>query len=166
MFQKPSLSLLQSVSKLKELKLCIKLEIEKICELSNEDVVWIIKSRTDFWCNKTKELAKTEFKKRKLNEFDYTGFWETVDIELERSFEEGFLISLKEIEKKEELDSFEKWTTLFFAPFDLIRGRLISRFYRLYKKNEEKKFDQKAYLTFFSVIIWIVISYLISSFKK
>jgi hypothetical protein len=149
-------------------------------QIKAEDVsnlVWIVNSRTDFWDQKTKSLAKVELKRRKnksseINEFlnDFNNWTLETEKEWEEIYKDGIEENdLYDYREKFKFSTFEKILIVVTAPLS-IKYRIVKpNLIILYREKKMKMFWEKFILLVFGFIIWIGIlnySYELSQKKR
>ena len=125
----------------------------KLSKLQWEELLWISKTKRDFWSSDTKRLAKIELDNRKVSNTEKDELWETINEDLEISFENGFLD--KEADGIEiGYSNYQKLKIFITAPFALGRLRPIGDLIGLFSEKKMKKFWEKLILTVLGTIFW------------
>ena len=139
-------------------------------EIKAEDIsnlVWIINSRTDFWDDNTKYLAKEELKRRKISPSEQNKLLKDFldwDIETEKEWKKIYLDSKSEESEffnleKAEFSIRDKILILITAPFTILRNGIGPDLFVLYSDKKMKMFWEKLLFLIFGILIWFSFIY-------
>ncbi len=126
----------------------------KISNLQWEELLWISRTKRNFWSAETKRLAKTELDKRKISNYEKDQLWDTITEELEISFEEDFFKNGTE-GINIGYSNYQKFKIFITAPFTLARLHPIGDLIALFKEKKMKMFWEKLILIALGTIFWV-----------
>jgi hypothetical protein len=137
-------------------------------QIRNEEdsnLIWICNSKTQFWNEGTKVLAKKEIRRRKIQPSEIKEFLKDFNNwskETEKEWEQIYLETINNEEniEKTEFSLYEKILIIATAPFTIKWRGIGPSLFSLYRDKKMKMFWEKLILFALGILIWIgIINY-------